>query len=192
MTYVINEDLCTQKGMKVEELLLVILLKNKVNLKETIDEMLRKEILVKDLFSGDDSYMITQRWNTVAEDILLSADTTIPTVQELEVLAVEMAHLFPQGLKQGTNIYWRGNKKDNVQKLQKFFKMYGQYTPREVLEATKKYIEKNQNNLTTMRVLKYFILKDNESDLATILENMHQQDTPLESQLQIDWETELR
>ena len=37
-----------------------------------------------------------------------------------------------------------------------------------------------------MRVLKYFILKDNESDLATQLENIDQ------INLKRDWEVELR
>ena len=190
MTYTINEELCEKKGMSVEELLLVILVKNKIDIPKTIEKMCKKEIFVRDIFTqNSNSYLVTQRWDNVVSDILLSADPTIPTVKELENLAVEMARLFPSGVKTGTNVYWKGNRKDNVQKLQKFFKLYGQYTKEEVLEATKRYVEKNKNNLTTMRVLKYFILKDNESDLATTLENISQQDT---SQLTIDWETELR
>lgn len=187
MIYTINEEICEQKGMSVEELLLTILVKNKVNISETLTNMLRKEIIIPDMLNAN-SYLVTQRWNNVAEDILLTADSSIPTVKELENLATEMAHLFPSGIKPGTNTYWKGNRKDNVQKLQKFFKLYGKYTKEDVLKATKVYVDKHQNNLTIMRVLKYFILKDNESDLATTLENMNQKD----SQTEIDWETELR
>lgn len=188
MKYVINEELCVQKGMSVEELLLSILVKGDVNIIESLTKMVEKKILIPKEEPG--KYFITQRWDNTVSEIILNADTEIPKVEDIESLAIEMARLFPCGIKPGTNIYWKGNKKDTVQKLQKFFKLYGQYTLEDVLNATKYYVEKNKNNLTTMRVLKYFILKDNESDLATTLENMNQPDDT--NQLTIDWETELR
>ena len=189
MTYVINDEMCKQKGMKVEELLLLLLIKDRVDINSTLQRMLKKEMFIEQPV-GNYPYMVTQRWNNVAEDILLSADTSIPTVKELESLATEMAHLFPNGVKEGTKTYWKGNRKDNVQKLQKFFKLYGHYTKEKILEATKVYVDKYKNDHTTMRVLKYFILKDSESDLATTLENMDQTDSA--KQLEIDWNVELK
>lgn len=188
MKYIIDEDLCKQKGLSTEELLLILLIQGKVDINKTLANMSTKQIIVPDMFNPS-TYLVTQRWSNTATDILLSADTSIPKVKDLEGLATEMAKLFPSGLKPNTNVYWKGNRKDTVQKLQKFFKLYGQYTFEDILEATKYYVEKYKNNHTTMRVLKYFIMKDNESDLATTLENMHQDG---DTQTEIDWETELR
>lgn len=190
MTYRIDEDLCVSKGLSVEELLVALLVKSGANIDEVVTAMLNRKVLVHSP-SDKKRYLITQRWDNVISEILLSKDPTIPAVKDLETLAVKMARLFPTGVKAGTNVYWKGNRKDIVQKLQKFFKLYGQYTEEDVLAATEQYVNKNKNNLTTMRVLKYFILKDNESDLATTLENINQPDVNAD-QLEIDWETELR
>ena len=45
--------------------------------------------------------------------------------------------------------------------MQKFFKLYGnKYTDEQILKATQDYVSSFNGNYSYMRVLKYFILKD--------------------------------
>ena len=106
--------------------------------------------------------------------------------------------IFPEGRKEGSSQYWRGNRKDITLRLKKFFKLYGnKWKDREILDAARRYIESFNGNYSYMRVLKYFIWKDErkmdengdmyidpKSDLATLLEN---EDTVLSG----DWTSEL-
>lgn len=185
MQLTINENICKNKGLNVDELLCILLIRTNGKIVELINNMLSKEILVKDLFD-DGNLLVTQRWNQICDKILLSGDKEIPNEQDIDKLAVQMARLFPSGIKDGTNVYWKGNKKDTILKLQKFFKLYGGYTSEQILQATQRYIDSFNGQYQTMRVLKYFILKDNESDLATQLENIDQEN------VRNDWNIELR
>ena len=69
-----------------------------------------------------------------------------------------MRELFPKGMKVG-NSAWRGNVRELKLRMQKFFKMYGNYDDEAILEATKRYVESFNGDYTYMRILKYFILK---------------------------------
>lgn len=184
MQLTIKDNVCKKKGLSLEEVLCILLLRQKVNLSELVNEMLQKEILVRDLFN-DGHYLVTQRWSNVCDSILLAEDEEIPNEKDIDKLAVKMAGIFPQGIKPGTHVYWKGNKKDTILKLQKFFKLYGNFPFDDILKATQNYVDSFNGDYQTMRVLKYFILKDNESDLATQLENINQVN------LKKDWDVEL-
>ena len=82
-----------------------------------------------------------------------------------------------------TSFYYRCNKSEVARKLQKFFGIFGKVPEEDILEATKRYVESFNGDYRGMRLLKYFILKDDIkpgedgdhveqiSDLATFLEN---------------------
>ena len=108
--------------------------------------------------------------------------------------------IFPKGKKEGTCHYFKGNKKDNVLKLKKFFKLYGKYTDQQILNAARNYVASFNGNYAYMRILKYFIWKDEikvnsegtryveeVSDLANLIENAGHEDT-----LRNDWTVELK
>jgi hypothetical protein len=92
---------------------------------------------------------------------------------------------FPEGKKEGTCQYWRGNIRDVTLKLQKFFKLYGnKYTDEQLISATQRYVNSFNGRYQFMRVLKYFICKNEKkvdsegvgyieevSDLAAYIEN---------------------
>lgn len=81
-------------------------------------------------------------------------------------LALQLRNLFPAGVKSG-GYPVKTNLKDVEHKLKQFFKKY-KYSEETVLAATKKYVEeKERTGYTYMKVLGYFILKDNDSTLAT-------------------------
>lgn len=183
MNYVIDEVICNKKGMELPTLLAILLVKTGVDIPQLFANLEAKQVLVKDLFEG--GYLVTQRWDSVASDILLSADSNVPKESRLDSLAESLMELYPKGKKEGTSVYWRGNKKDTKERLQKFFKLYGdKFTDEQIIEATSNYVRSFNSNYSLMRVLKYFIWKDVKkinsdgigyieevSDLATLIEN---------------------
>lgn len=199
MNYIINEDICKKKGMDLPSLLAVLLVKTGVNITELFNNLIKKEILVRDMFS--EGLLVTQRWDSVCSDILLSADKSIPSEERLLPLVDALMQIFPAGKKEGTTLYWKGNRKDNKERLQKFFKLYGnKYSDEQILQAARKYVESFNGQYAYMRTLKYFIWKDERrinsegktyieevSDLASYIENAGQ-----EENLKDDWVSTLK
>ena len=95
--------------------------------------------------------------------------------KNIEELAVKLQEMWPSG-KKDNRWYWRGNKKEITLKLEKFFKLYGDYSFEQVLDAAKNYVDSfNMKGTSYMKLLKYFILKEvdgMQSDLATEIERM--------------------
>lgn len=195
MVVSINEDICKKNGISLEEILAILLVKSGVNIPELFQSMTDKSMLVKDMFNG---YMVTQRWDDVVSNVILDSDKNPPDIERIEELALKLAAIFPKEKKAGTCHYFRGNKKDNVLRLKKFFKLYGSYTDEQILNAAKKYVQSFNGNYSYMRILKYFIWKDEvkinsegekyideTSDLANWIENEGQQE-------ERDWTTTLK
>lgn len=196
MIYNINESICTKKGMDLPSLLAVLLVKTGVDINELFNTLVEKEVLVND----DSGYLVTQRWDRVVTDILASSDKTLPSEAEILELADNLMKVFPSGRKEGTASYWRGNRREIKERLQKFFKLYGnKYSSEEVLDAARRYVGSFNGQYTYMRVLKYFIWKSDKkideegkgyveevSDLASFMENAEQED------LTDDWNTSLK
>ena len=182
MTININESISEKNGLNLAELLAVLLIKTGTDIPKLFSRLEEKKIIVKDIFNG---YMVTQRWDDVASTILLDSDKESKLPERLENLAIQLADIFPKGKKAGTCHYFRGNKKDIILQLKKFFKRYGsKYTEDQILEAAKNYVSSFNGNYHYMRILKYFIWKnieikdsdgnirtDETSDLATLIEN---------------------
>lgn len=184
MNMTISEEVCKKNELNLEELLAILLVKTGTDIPKLFNSLVEKQILVKDIFGG---YMVTQRWDDVASTIILDSDKSKQPQERIENLAIKLAEIFPKEKKAGTCHYFRGNKKDNVLRLKKFFKLYGSYTDEQILEAARKYVASFNGNYSYMRVLKYFIWKDEVkidgegnryvdeiSDLANWIENSGQ------------------
>ena len=193
----INEEICKKYGLDVSEVLAVLLIKTCNDIPKLFSILEEKEIVVKDLLQG---YMVTQRWDDVVSTILLDSDVKAPSPDRLENLATQLMEIFPKQKKLGTCHYFRGNRKDIILRLKKFFKLYGKYTDEQIVTAAKKYVESFNGDYSYMRILKYFIWKDEVkinsegdryvdevSDLANWIENAGQ-----EEDLRNDWATTLR
>lgn len=193
----INEEICKKYGLDVSEILAVLLVKTCNDIPKLFSILEEKEIVVKDILQG---YMITQRWDDTVATILLDSDAKAPSSDRIENLAIQLMEVFPKQKKVGTCHYFRGNKKDIILRLKKFFKLYGKYTDEQIVTAAKKYVESFNGDYSYMRILKYFIWKDEVkinsegdryvdevSDLANWIENAGQ-----EENLRNDWATTLR
>jgi hypothetical protein len=181
MTISINDEVCEKYSLSTTELFALLLIKSCDNLSSLFESLESKKIIVKDMFGG---YMVTQRWDDVASSILLDSDKNRQSPERVEQLAAKLMEIFPKEKKAGTCHYFRGNKKDNILRLKKFFKLYGKYTDEQILDAARKYVTSFNGNYSYMRILKYFIWKedvkmdaeekryvDEVSDLANCIEN---------------------
>ena len=197
MTISINEEICKKNGLDMSELFAILLIKSCEDLAKLFQSMEDRKILVKDLFKG---YMITQRWDDVVSSILLASDKSSQSPERHKNLTLKLMEQFPKEKKAGTCHYFRGNKKDNILRLKKFFKLYGKYTDQQIIDAAKRYVSSFNGNYSYMRVLKYFIWKDDVktdadgnryvdevSDLANWIENAGQEDS-----MNNDWTSTLR
>lgn len=192
----INEEICKKYGLDVSKVLAVLLIKTCNDIPKLFSILEEKEIVVRDLLQG---YMVTQRWDDVVSTILLDSDVKAPSPDRLENLATQLMEIFPKQKKLGTCHYFRGNRKDIILRLKKFFKLYGKYTDEQIVTAAKKYVESFNGDYSYMRILKYFIWKDEVkinsegdryvdevSDLANWIENAGQ-----EEDLRNDWTSSL-
>lgn len=181
MKYVINEEVCNKYNLNLSSFLLLLFLKTDSSLKETIKSLIERGIVVE----REGELLINTAWSTICDNILLNADSEIPIEESLDTLASTLMNIFPKGKKNGTNYYWRGNKKDIKLRLQKFYKLYGnKFSSETIIRATENYVKSFNGNYTFMRLLKYFIWKDERkidgegksyiletSDLADFIEN---------------------
>lgn len=195
MNITINDDVCTKYGLSLPELLVILALKSD-KLENTIASLESKGAIVSDVFEG---YLVTQRWDDVASSILLDSDKDRQNPDRIANLATKLMEIFPKEKKSGTNHYFRGNTKDITLKLKKFFKLYGnKYSDEQVLNAAQAYVSSFNGNYTYMRILKYFIWKDDKkmhedgkfyieetSDLASWIENAGSENSQ-------NWEVELK
>ena len=73
MKITIDEDICKKYGMTMSELLMILLVKLKVNILELGEQMADVEMIVPhDTENG--KYFVTQRWNDITENIILDSD----------------------------------------------------------------------------------------------------------------------
>jgi len=91
--------------------------------------------------------------------------------EEMNSLVNELREIYPKGVMPGTNYKWTSNPKEITDKLKRFLILFNKenITPDEIIQATKNYVKKMEYS-PYMRLLKYFILKNNadhdkESDL---------------------------
>lgn len=196
MKITISEDVCSKHKVSLEKILLILLARVSRNIPSALDALLKEDVIRKD----EDGYSVSEGWSDSIDNILVESETNKETDDRILELADKMMEEFPKGRKEGSNQYWRGNKKEIAVRLRKFAKMYGgKWTDIELLKATRRYVQSFNGNYKYMRVLKYFIWKverkqDEEgnqiscetSDLATLLEN--KEDTVDNN----DWTNELR
>ena len=185
MKYVISTKALRDRGIKEEEALAVLLLTACDNISELFERLVKKGYIRRTEGIFEQGFEINEAFLNKVQAALLSKDPDVPEEDRLDTLASQLMEVFPKGKKEGTTSYWRGNRKEIRERLQKFFKLYGnKYTDEQILKAAQDYVNSFNGNYSYMRVLKYFILKDERksdeegklivqqvSDLATFIEN---------------------
>lgn len=141
-------------------------------------------------------YSATERGIVLADELVADSEKNITAKEDnIKELADKLRSIYPEGKMEGTSYYYRCNKADIIRKLKSFFRRYGEYTPEQIIEATQRYISSFNGNYTYLRLLKYFIWKDENKDgetlqvsqLADWIENKNETNAN-----NTDWATTLR
>ena len=194
MKVTIDEKVCTKQKMTPQEVMISLAvrsLKKNETLDKVLENMLKREILVKE----GDRYLITQHWNDVVDEVLAdSSGSCKKTPDELMNLAVRIQECFPKMAQpdkfgRPTKYFFRCNKREIMLSLKRFYEAYGEViediTDDDIIDATKRYVaEGAKEGYRMMRLSKYFIFKNEQkkdedgtgyveqvSDLMTYLES---------------------
>ena len=117
----------------------------------------------------DKKYTITNRGINLLSDIVLNSDKCITeSSNSISELASKLREIYPSGKMPGTTYYYKGNLQDIEKKLKSFKKRYGNYTDEDIIKATENYIKSFNGNYTYLKLLKYFIWKDEKRDGETV------------------------
>lgn len=173
MKYIIDEKVCEKHNLTLTEVLCLLFLKScDGKPSEVITKLLSEEKLVETGLFDQTNLCLTQHWDDEVASVILESDNSLPDKDRIENLVNKMRELFPKGMKIG-NSAWRGNVRELKLRMQKFFKMYGDYSDEDILKATKAYVDSFNGNYTYMRILKYFILKSeikqHQNDLGEVV-----------------------
>jgi hypothetical protein len=131
---------------------------------------------------------LTQKGVNIVEEVFLKSEFTNKEENlSLEDLAEKLRELYPKGKKPGTAYMWRDSTAYIVKRLQAFEKKYGKFDHEDIIKATQKYVNSFNGNYGYMQLLKYFIFKDDTSQLLSYISNLDDEDD-----CQIDWNTALK
>ena len=200
-TIYINEASCNKHKLSINEAIDLLAIDRSGGRDTTVKQLLNKKLIYPEY---DANYNVT-RWllTDSGKEVLISiiADSkgASRTDEQLIELCKGMQALFPTGKKLGKNnvatYYWRGNTLEIVNKLKRYFMRFGDtYSDEEILDATKRYVESFHGDYRFMRLLKYFISKqelnasgelEESSELLTFLENKNQENG--QTQEKEDW-----
>ena len=199
MVISLNSEVIDRKGLTIDEVLFMIALLNKIDFKQAETRLKYKGFIGTALDPETHiprGYFVTSKGNQVLNSIILDSDKQVGTsdvIQRIDELVPKLQSIYPEG-KNFNGQYWRGNKTDIKRKLQTFFKKYGNdYTDEQIINATQSYVSGFNSDYKFMRLLQYFIWKEEIKDgtkvpiseLANYIENAGQETNN-------EWEIELR
>lgn len=204
MKITIDEKVCLKHKMTPVEVFFALAIRSSESPHGELLNMENREILVK----NGGIYKVTQHWSDVLDEIISDSSGSIEkSDEELLELAKQMREIYPAGKMKSrsglsTPYYYRCNNSEVVKKLKKFFTLFGSRPDEEILDATRRYVASFHGNYSNMRLIKYFILKDDVrlsedgtghveqiSDLATFLENKESEGE--EGVTNEDWTTKM-
>ena len=193
----VNDEICKKYNLSIEEALVLIGLK--YSSQEVFQKLNKERFLLNlgsSIFEEETKYKLSRKANEALSCILAeSTNAVAKRVTNIEELADKLRDIYPNGKILNTNYYYRCNRQDIINKLKTFFKMYGtKYTDEQIINATQKYVNSFNGNYAYLKLLKYFIWKDErlkgesvQSLLADFIENESAEDA-----VSSDWTSTLR
>ena len=132
--------------------------------------MSEKEIYQLMLKKGRLIYNETTKELTVSTTVYEILGLPRRGIRDIESIAIQYRDLWPAGIKSG-GYYVKSGISTISGKLRKFLKSFPQYSPEDVLNATRRYVgESRRDNYQFMKTAEYFIYKDESSVLETYCE----------------------
>ena len=194
MKYIIDTDILKNIDLSLAEfgtLLYYIDRKDSNEFDKITESLWTKGYLIKDLHG----YIIEPHSFEKLQVILAECNNPESVNDRASLLADKLRDIYPSGKIFNTNYYYKCNRQDIINKLKTFFKMYGtKYTDEQIINATQKYVNSFNGNYAYLKLLKYFIWKDErlkgesvQSLLADFIENESAEGTT-----NTDWTVELK
>ena len=171
---VVSKKALEEQNITIEEFCLLYAIASEKSIVEIANNLALKSYCTRGLLK---EFQIMPKGTETLNTVIMNSDKELPTEDSLEELAKALKDIFPKGKKEGTNLYWTEGIQMIIRRLRVFFKKYDStYTPQQILGAAQKYVDSFNGNYTFMRVLRYFIFKeDNEggkSELINYVENV--------------------
>lgn len=197
-TICLNEEAIRQNGMCLGEVLLMLAICNKADLKKAEVSLIQKGFITAARNENGQpiGWRLTNEGSRMIDSAILDSSKEQEPQDRLINLATRLKAIFPKGKKAGTNYYWAEGVPLIIRRLKLFFRKYGnEFTDEQIVQAAEKYVEGFNGNYTYMRLLKYFIFKEKigaagevegDSELISYIENADQVDD-----LREDWTTQL-
>lgn len=188
---------CKKHGLLLSEGMALLAISTTTD--DTYKSLVDKGLITKangTMQSLNRKYSATEKGIVLADELIADSEKNIVDKEDsIKELADKLRSIYPEGKMEGTSYYYRCNKADIIRKLKSFFRRYGEYTPEQIIEATQRYINSFNGNYTYLRLLKYFIWKDENKDgetlqvsqLADWIENKNETNAN-----NTDWTTTLR
>ena len=193
----INEKVCEENNLSVPKALALAAIQ--YSTPKDYEELIKEGLITKyngSMFEPERRYSLMDKAEELLTKIIINSDSNVTKRStSIEELADKLRDIYPNGKIANSNYYYRCNRQDIINKLKTFFKMYGtKYTDEQIINATQKYINSFNGNYTYLKLLKYFIWKDErlkgesvQSLLADFIENESAEDTTSS-----DWTVELK
>lgn len=162
-----NRKIIEENNLSINEFMAALILMENINIKDGFNSLVKKDLI--DDLTG--KFLPTQELVDLIEKIILDSDTKQQPEDRLLYLSKSMREIFPNGKKDGTTYYWKGNTNEIIKKLKVFFKKFGDFTDEQILDATKRYVDSFDGQYNYMYLLKYFICK-NRKDAAGEIEEV--------------------
>lgn len=195
MKVTIDEKICLKHNMTLSEVLLALAFRSMQN--NDVHNMLQREIIVR----KNNQYLVTQHWSEVLDEILCDSQGNVKTDEEFAALVKKMREAYPAGKVPGSPYLYRGNPKEIMVKLKKFFITYGNYSDDDIIDAVRRYVATFNGDYRYLKTLKYFISKNEKetgedgethivehSYLADYLENKENEEGVVTNN---DWTTKM-
>ena len=161
---------CKKHGLLLSEGMALLAISTTTD--DTYKSLVDKGLITKangTMQSLNRKYSATEKGIVLADELIADSEKNIVDKEDsIKELADKLRSIYPEGKMEGTSYYYRCNKADIIRKLKSFFRRYGEYTPEQIIEATQRYINSFNGNYTYLRLLKYFIWKDENKDGETL------------------------
>ncbi len=166
----LTDKACKKHGLLLSEGLALLAISTTTD--ETYKSLVSRGLITEangTIQSLNRKYSATDKGIVLADELLADSEESIVIKENgIKELADKLREIYPEGKMTGTSYYYRCNKTDIVKKLKSFFRRYGEYTSEQIIEATQRYVSSFNGNYTYLRLLKYFIWKDENKDGETL------------------------
>lgn len=187
MKITIDTDLLKKEGLSIGEFLVLLIVYYNIDITKVQESIDKKKWIDKNLFDNFPPILSDNAKDKIA-NILVSSDKYVSSSEEFfNEVADEIRKLYPNGKKPGTSYLWKDSTSVIVQKLKTLVAKYKfHFTKEEAISATQEYVNAFKDDVSHMRLLKYFILKNDvdadgnkrlSSEFMSIIENKRDNET---------------